>query len=121
MKKFRIILQTAILASFVSILVSCGSAREYPNDHTAASFSLIFSPGPGIHVDRYADGSYYYRSPQGYIYWQGPDNRYYLDRSYLGKVHYNRREYNEWKRHHGHHEGRHEDHDRDHDHDGHHH
>ncbi len=115
MKKFRII-QTAILASFVSVLIGCGSARGYPYDHTGASFSLILGRGSGIHPDRYPDGSYYYRNPQGYIYWQGPDNRFYLDQSYLGKVHYNKREYNDWKRHHGHHHSdRNEDHDRDHD------
>ena len=43
MKKFRII-QTAILASFVSALIGCGSARGYPYDHTGASFSLILGP-----------------------------------------------------------------------------
>lgn len=102
MKKFKII-QTAILAALVIVLFGCGSAREYPYDHTTASFSLILNARPGIHTYRYSDGSYYYRSPRGYIYWQGPDNRYYLDRSYLGKVRYNKREYNDWKKHYGNH------------------
>src|SRR5258708_14961554 len=99
MKKIRII-QAAILIAFTGILASCGSGREYsyyPN-RTSASFSLIVNPGPGVYVNRYPDGRYYYRSPEGYTYWRGYDNRYYLDRSYLGRVHYDRREYNDWSR-----------------------
>jgi len=100
MKKIRII-QAAILIAFVGILASCGPSREtsyYPN-RSSASFSLILNSGPGIYGSRYPDGRYYYRNPEGYIYWRGYDDRYYLDRSCLGKVHYQRREYNEWNRH----------------------
>lgn len=99
MKKVRII-QVGILVAFVSILASCGPSREYSYypRRTSASFSLIVNPGPGIYVSRYTDGRYYYRSPEGYIYWRGYGNRYYLDRSYLGRVHYNKPEYNEWNR-----------------------
>src|SRR5215470_18014892 len=98
MKKIRII-QAAILIAFVSILASCSSSY-YPYGGT--STSLIISSGPGFYATRYPDGRYYYRNPQGYIYWRGYDNRYYLDRSYLGKVHYNKRQYSEWDRHNGH-------------------
>jgi len=94
MKKIRII-QAAILIAFVSILASC-SSNYYPYSGTSAS--LIISSGPGVYTTRYPDGRYYYRSPQGFVYWRGYDNRYYLDRSYVGKVRYNRHEYNEWNR-----------------------
>jgi hypothetical protein len=102
MKKSRII-QAAIVVAFAGLLASCGPSREYP-DHSyypsrnQSSFSLIINPGPGIYATRYYDGRYYYRSPQGYTYWRGYDNRYYLDRSYVGKVRYNRNEYNDWNR-----------------------
>ena len=98
MKKIRII-QTAILIAFVSILASCSSSY-YP--YGGPSTSLIISSGPGFYATRYPDGRYYYRNHQGYVYWRGYDNRYYLDRSYLGRVHYNKGEYNEWRRHNGH-------------------
>ena len=99
MKKLRII-QAAIIVAFVGILASCGSSREYSYypRRSSASFSLILNSGPGIYASRYPDGRYYYRSPQGYMYWRGYDNRYYLDRSYLGRVQYNQREYNDWNR-----------------------
>jgi len=99
MKKIRII-QAAILIAFVSIFASCSSSY-YP--YGGPSTSLIITSGPGFYATRYPDGRYYYRNPQGYVYWRGHDNRYYLDRSYLGKVRYNNREYNEWNRYNGHH------------------
>jgi len=104
MKKIRII-QAAILIAFVSILASCGPGREYSYypRRTSASFSLIVNPGPGVYVSRYPDGRYYYRSPEGYTYWRGYDNRYYLDRSYLGRVQYNKREYHDWNRYYNNH------------------
>jgi len=98
MKKIRII-QVAILIAFVSILTSCSSSY-YP--YTGPSASLVVTSGPSFYATRYPDGRYYYRNPQGYIYWRGYDNRYYLDRAYLGKVHYNKGQYNEWRRYSGH-------------------
>jgi hypothetical protein len=99
MKKNRII-QAAIVVAFAGLLASCGPAvyPEYSYYPSRSSYSLIISPGPGIYGARYYDGRYYYRNPQGYMYWRGNDNRYYLDRSYLGKVRYNRNEYSEWNR-----------------------
>ena len=94
MKKIRII-QVAILIAFVSILASCSSSYYH---YGGTSASLIVTSGPSVYATRYPDGRYYYRSPQGYMYWRGYDNRYYLDRSYFGKVHYNRSQYNEWNR-----------------------
>jgi hypothetical protein len=99
MKKIRII-QAAIAIAFVTLVASCGSSREYSYypPRPSASFSLILNSGPGIYATRYPDGRYYYRNPQGYIYWRGYDNRYYLDRSYLGRVPYSKREYYDWNR-----------------------
>ena len=99
MKKIRMI-QTAIAIALVTILASCSSSY-YPYGGT--STSLVISSGPSFYATRYPDGRYYYRNPQGYVYWRGHDNRYYLDRSYLGRVHYNKSDYNEWRRYDGRH------------------
>ena len=84
------------------LITSCGPSRGYysqsPRPRVSASLSLIISPTPGFVMLRYPDGRYYYRSPEGYIYWRGYDNRFYLDRTYLGRFHYNQREYNDWRR-----------------------
>jgi hypothetical protein len=101
------ILQTAILVSIVVLVASCSTNRhyrEYPPSYpnrTRTSFSLIINPYPGFMMSRYPDGRYYYRSPEGYMYWRGYDNRFYLDRSYLGRVTYDRRQYNDWNRYYG--------------------
>lgn len=95
------ILQTVLLVVVIAIAASCSPGREYSYHRYPAprtSFSLILSGGPGIIVNRYPDGRYYYRSPEGYLYWRGYDNRYYLDRQYLGRGHYEQHEYNEWNR-----------------------
>jgi len=95
MKKIKI-LQLAVSLAMIVTLASC-SATYYP--YGTPSGSLIISSAPGVYVYRYPDGRYYYRSPEGYVYWRGHDNRYYLDRSYIGRAHYDNREYNEWNRH----------------------
>lgn len=96
MKKIRII-QMAILISFVTIFASCSSSYPYGGTST----SLIISSGPGITPVRYYDGRYFYRSPEGFTYWRGHDNRYYIDKSDMRKVHYDKHEYGEWKKHQG--------------------
>lgn len=63
-----------------------------------SSAALIISPTPGFVMNRYSDGRYYHRSPQGFMYWKGYDNRFYLDRSYLSRVSYSQWEYEQWKR-----------------------
>jgi hypothetical protein len=100
MKRIQL-LSVALLLIASAVITSCGTSREYysqsyPRSHS--SFSLIINSLPGYVVNRYRDGRYYYRSPQGYMYWRGNDNRFYLDQSYLNRVHYDQREYNEWKR-----------------------
>ncbi len=98
------ILQTVLLVAIVGLLAGCYSGRTYrtypppPPPPVRANVSLIISPFPGIVISAHPDGRYYYRSPQGYMYWRGYDNRYYLDRQYLGRFNYDRREYNEWRR-----------------------
>ena len=102
MKKTRI-LQTAMFGAIITLTVGCSSGRYYssppPRPVSGPYVSLIIAPGPGIVISRYYDGRYYYRSPQGYTYWRGYDNRYYLDRKYLGRVHYDNRHYNDWRYH----------------------
>ena len=54
---------------------------------------LIIIRTPDIRIGRSNDGRYYHRNSDGYTYWQGYDNRYYLDDQYLGKVKYDDKEY----------------------------
>jgi len=65
-----------------------GSYRRYP---------LIIIRTPDIIIGRYNDGRYYYRNPEGYMYWRGYDDRFYLDEKYLNDNGYDNDEYNDWK------------------------
>jgi len=100
MKQVRIV-QAVLLLTVAAVMVSCSSGRRNaygePYPPRQPQFSLIIHSSPGLVVNRYHDGRYYYRSPQGYTYWRGYDNRYYLDRSYIGRVHYSQRQYHSWK------------------------
>jgi hypothetical protein len=99
--KLSKILQGAAIIALTAFTTGCVSSRyPYPPGPPApgSSFSLIIDPYPGISVNRYHDGRYYYRNEQGYTYWRGNDNRYYLDRSYLGRNYYKHRQYNDWSR-----------------------
>jgi hypothetical protein len=70
-----------------------------PQRYTSSvSVSLIISPTPGFRMSQYPNGQYYHRSQQGFVYFKGYDNRFYLDRSYMNRVNYNKWEYKEWKR-----------------------
>ncbi len=101
MKKIRIV-QAVLLVAVVALITSCSSGRQstYEPYPTRTNFSLIISSSPGMVINRYHDGRYYYRAPNGYTYWRGYDNRYYLDRSYMRRGYYNHGQYNSWK--HGH-------------------
>lgn len=57
---------------------------------------LIIFRTPDIVIRRNPDGRYYHRNSDGWTYWQGYDNRFYLDEQYLGKVKYDDKEYKEW-------------------------
>ena len=69
-----------------------------PPSRSYVSAALVISPTPGFFMNRYSDGRYYHRSPNGFLYWKGFDNRFFLDRSYLDRVRYSEREYEQWKR-----------------------
>ena len=69
-----------------------------PPSRSYVSASLVISPTPGFVMNRYSDGRYYHRSPNGFLYWKGYDNRFFLDRSYLNRVRYSESEYEQWKR-----------------------
>jgi hypothetical protein len=105
MKRIRIV-QTAAFVLVAALLVSCGPSREYdrgygsypPPPPPRSSVSLIIHAGPGMVVNRYPDGRYYYRAPNGYTYWRGYGNRYYLDRRYMNRGYYSHRQYNDWRR-----------------------
>ena len=98
MKKIKFLPVTMIIG-IATLMMSCTVSRPYsPYPAPGASLSLIVNPYPGIVVNRYNDGRYYYRNPQGYTYWRGYDNRYYLDRSYVGRSYYHHRDYNDWHR-----------------------
>ena len=102
MKKIHLT-SIALLVVAAIAITSCGTNRDgyYSQQGPAryrSSISLIISPYPGLRMERYPDGRYYYRSPEGYMYWRGYDNRFYLDRSYHNRVHYNQREYSDWNR-----------------------
>jgi hypothetical protein len=60
-------------------------------------YPLIMVRTPAIVVYTFSDGRHYCRNSDGMIYWLGKDNRFYMDDSYISKVKYNDKEYNEWK------------------------
>ncbi|MCR6720605.1 MAG: hypothetical protein NVV59_09975 [Chitinophagaceae bacterium] len=101
MKRLKIGQAVALLAIAV-IISSCGSGRHYqsypPPPPPRTSVSLILNGGPHLVVSRYHDGRYYYRSPNGYIYWRGPGNRYYLDRRYMQQSWRSHNQYRAWRR-----------------------
>ena len=65
-----------------------GTYRRYP---------LIIIRTPEIIISRYNDGRYYYRNPDGYMYWKGYDDRFYLDERHLNDIRYDNDEYNDWR------------------------
>jgi hypothetical protein len=100
MKTVKVLFGIALLAG-VMVMTGCGPSREYYSSapYPRSHFSLIISPTPGFVMSRYPDGRYYYRSPQGYTYWRGSDNRFYIDRSHIRRGHYDQREYSDWRGH----------------------
>jgi len=77
------------------------SARPYaPGQRkydTYRRYPLIIIRTPDIIIGRYNDGRYYYRNPDGFMYWKGYDDRFYLDERYLNNNGYDNDEYNDWK------------------------
>ena len=77
------------------------SARPYApgqrKKYAYHRYPLVVIRTPDIIIRRYNDGRYYYRNPEGYMYWKGYDDRFYLDEQYLNDNGYNEEEYNDWK------------------------
>ncbi len=118
--KRTFIFSTTIVLSLLLIFSSCKSSRVWetkerneqnirtapppaPRNYTPtaqrySTATLIISPRPGFTMNQYSDGQYYHRSPQGFLYWKGFDNRFYIDKSYLNRVSYTKWEYKDWKR-----------------------
>jgi hypothetical protein len=72
-----------------------GQQKKY--GYSSRSYPLIIIRTPDIIIGRYNDGRYYYRNPEGYMYWKGYDGRFYLDEKYLNDNRYDENEYNDWK------------------------
>ncbi len=82
---------------------SCSSGREYRSSSPQQArynsrVSLILSPSPGFTMSRNPDGRFFHRNREGFVYWQGYDNRFYLDKKQVRKARYSNYEYREWKR-----------------------
>jgi len=60
-------------------------------------YPLIIVRTSAMVVYTFSDGRHYHRNGDGMIYWLGKDDRFYLDDSYISKVKYDDKEYNEWK------------------------
>ncbi|MBL7731153.1 MAG: hypothetical protein JNM88_08250 [Chitinophagaceae bacterium] len=119
MKRTSILSVTAILALAITF-TSCKPSRvwatkkkepkEYREKETYSRpappppprysyVSLIITPSPGFVMKQNpGNGRFYHRSHDGFLYWKGYDNRFYLDRSHLNRVSYSKGEYDEWKR-----------------------
>lgn len=65
---------------------------------TYSSVPLVITPTPGFTMKQTPDGRYYHKTPQGYLYWKGANNRFCLDRMYLSRISYSNWEYDEWRR-----------------------
>lgn len=112
--KRTLILFSAAIISLAFVFSSCKPSRVWATKEkedkryrsnepvTPARYyntvSLILQPTPGFVMKQNPNGKYYHRSQQGFTYWKGYDNRFYLDKSYLNRVSYSKWEYNEWKR-----------------------
>jgi hypothetical protein len=114
MKRMQLLSATLIL-TIAATTISCKSSKVWatkekhqkektvrntpaPTPRYYSSAALVISPTPGFTMNRYSDGRYYHRSPNGFLYWKGADNRFFLDRSYLNRVSYSQWEYDEWRR-----------------------
>jgi hypothetical protein len=109
--KRTFILTTMAVISAALIFSSCGPSKVYANKEKNyrnpapppspsryyRSVSLIISPTPGFVMKQNPNGRFYHITRDGYQYWKGYDNRFYLDKSYLNRISYTKWEYKEWK------------------------
>lgn len=107
--KIITILQAAIILTLLAFAAaSCSgvnqtfnSESEYASKSTSNSklVPLVVSPDASKEV-RSPDGRYYYRNEQGYIYWKGYNNKYYIDRVHAGQVESDPSDYRNWQKNH---------------------
>lgn len=69
-----------------------GQQKKYAN-----RYPLVIVYTPGIVINKYSDGRYYYRNTAGYTYWKGHDGRYYIDEKHLKGMEYEASDYDDWK------------------------
>jgi hypothetical protein len=60
-------------------------------------YPIIIYRTPSIIILRHADGRYYYKNEDNYIYWQGNDDRFYLDEKHMNDVAFNEKDLDDWK------------------------
>lgn len=72
--------------------------RPAPVSYRYPRVALIIRPTPGFKMKQDNNGRFYHRSPQGFLYWKGYDNRFYLDRGHFSRISYDKYEYKDWKR-----------------------
>ena len=72
-----------------------GQRKKY--GYNDRRYPLIIIRTPDIIIGRFNDGRYYYRNPDGLMYWRGYDNRFYLDEKYMDDIEYDRNEYDDWR------------------------
>ncbi len=70
-----------------------GQRKKYGDKY----YPLIIIRTPDIVILRHADGRYFHKNADNFIYWKGDDERYYLDEQYLDKVEYDKNEVDDWK------------------------
>lgn len=77
------------------------SARVYApgqrKKYAYRRYPLIIIRTPDIVIGRYNDGRSYYKNPEGLMYWQGYDDRFYLDEKYVKDMEYDQKDYDDWK------------------------
>ena len=62
-----------------------------------AYYPLIIIKTPQIIILKHADGRYYCKNVDNFIYWKGNDDRFYLDEQYLEQVEYDKNQLDDWK------------------------
>ena len=61
------------------------------------SYPLVIRRSPGMNISGTRDGKFYYRNADGFYYWQGYDNKLYLDERHLSQIEYDQYSYEEWR------------------------
>jgi len=59
------------------------------------SYPLIIRPSAGMNVKRSREGRNYFKNADGFYYWQGYDERLYLDERQLAQIKYDHYSYEE--------------------------